>query len=968
MLWLFSHLIFHDSYCQSRRTGIPFITYHGIEQYGAGSHNLDIAQDLHGVIYIANHYGLLSFDGTYWKLVAQPQNKTMVRSIATDQSGRIYLGCQNEFGYIHKSPSGQLSYVSLVNTVPENMRDFNDIWKVVLSDESVLYHSSEALFIYSNGQVKTIEPKKNFLFVEKVFQKIYVVDATQGLMQLINEEALERLPDGNQIIGTTIAFILPYKNGKLLIGTENNGVYIYDGKRMKVWDNPLQNFFKDNKISNGIPLSNGLYAIGTIKNGVVIMDAEGSPYLYLNRSNGLYSNKINALFEDRLGNLWLAVDNGIDYVEISSPFSFFGQQQNLAGDVLHTLLKNGKLYVATTQGLFYMHWNSPENDNPIANSFTQIDELISSTYTIHDFDNTLFIGNQNGAYVLDNAGLKKISGEMGGWTFMRWEHNPDYIIGGTFTGLVLYKKEGGRWAFKHRIKGFNNSSRVMIQDDSLNIWVAHGYKGVYKLRLNEKMDSISSIQFYNSEKGFPSDIFISVFKVGNEILFGTERGVYYYDYETDKMKLHGTFAGLIDPVRHTRLLKEDNRGNIWYIDGYESEDVTGYLQPLINGNFRKHTTPFHKLKGLHVAGFENINFYNDDVFIGVKKGLIHYNPLVNKKYDEPFQVVLSEVTCGKNDSLIYGTVFPHFISQEETSFLSVNQQNVFNLPYEMNALRFTFSAPFFENQDQVKYSFYLEGYDNEWATWSARTVKEYTNLKEGNYIFRVKAVSGYGNESEVKEFRFNIAAPWYRSTAGYIVYVVFAIILIAGFSKVQAKRFEIEKKRLRVEQAKKLRLSQAEKVKLMLENENRLIMARKEKLESELALNTLNLAHLNEKLIEIREKLLSFRNGKATDMHALDMIISEINHTINDEEQWEQFKYYFNQTHRDFLNRLAEQYPDLTSVDIKVAALLRMNLSSKKIASLLNITVRGLEAARLRIRKKIGLKPHESLTEFMIKF
>jgi DNA-binding CsgD family transcriptional regulator len=954
---------------QINNSGIPFITHYGIENYGAGTHNLDIAQDSRGVVHVANHYGLISFNGSAWKHITQPPNKTMIRSLAIDSDDRIFAGCQNEFGYIHRSHSGRVSYVSLLDKVPEGMRDFNDIWKVILFENNVLFHSLDYLYIFNRdiGDLTTISSGSGFQFVAKVSQAIYVVDEEGGLMQLVDGSFLQPLPGGNILHALKVSFILPFYNNRLLIGTIDNGIFIYDGKKLQLWENPLHNFFLENKINNAILLESGLYAIGTVRNGVVIITAEGMPYQHLNRKKGLYSNKVNATYEDHHGNLWLAFDNGIDYVEISSPFSFYGLQNNLEGAVHDIYATPESLYTATTQGLFYVFHDTNVDSFHLAKSFDQSSLLSNPTYTIDRFDEVLFIGNQHGTYTIEDGTISKISDQEGGWKFIRLDNESRYIVGGTYQGLVLFEKVGKRWLFRHRIKGFNESSRIMVQDDSL-IWVAHGYKGVFKIELAREMDSISSLHFYNSRSGFPSDLFISVFKIQNEILFGTERGVYYYDQASDKMKLHHAFSSLLDSTKHVRFLKEDPKGNIWFIYGYDGEDATGYLEPLLDGSFRKHYTPFQKLRGLHVAGFENIGFFDEQVYFGIKKGLIHYDPSRIKLYDHSFDVVIDEVTSSKNDSLIYGTTGLNSISLAEI----VNKpghQDGFKIPFRMNAFRFTFSAPFFENQDQIKYSTYLEGYDDEWSAWTGRTIKEYTNLADGRYIFRVKALNVYGNESRIATFHFSVTPPWYRSPAGFSLYIVFAVLMLAGIGKIQSKRFEIATKKLRIQQIKELRVSQAEKIKIMLENENKLILASKEKLESELALNTLNLAQLNEKLIYLREKLTDLQTRSQPDLKkTIEAIITDINNTINDEQQWEQFKYYFNQTHQDFLQRLTEQYSDLTSVDIKVAALLRMNLSSKKIASLLNITVRGVEAARLRIRKKIDLDSSESLTDFMIKY
>jgi len=86
------------------------------------------------------------------------------------------------------------------------------------------------------------------------------------------------------------------------------------------------------------------------------------------------------------------------------------------------------------------------------------------------------------------------------------------------------------------------------------------------------------------------------------------------------------------------------------------------------------------------------------------------------------------------------------------------------------------------------------------------------------------------------------------------------------------------------------------------------------------------------------------------------------------EDDWEKFSYHFDQVHSNFIKRLKQGYPNLTPKDQKLCAYLRMNLTSKEIAPLLNISVRGVEISRYRLRKKLSLNKEENLSEFMMSY
>src|SRR6185312_15809681 len=106
--------------CQNT-IGLPEVVNYSKQEYKAGTQNWDICQDNNGLLYFANNEGLLSFDGTYWRLYPLP-NKTIVRSVALGSDHKIYIGAQDEIGYFSPIATGQLIYHSLVNLIPEAHR------------------------------------------------------------------------------------------------------------------------------------------------------------------------------------------------------------------------------------------------------------------------------------------------------------------------------------------------------------------------------------------------------------------------------------------------------------------------------------------------------------------------------------------------------------------------------------------------------------------------------------------------------------------------------------------------------------------------------------------------------------------------------------------------------------------------------------------------------------------------------
>ena len=129
----------------------------------------------------------------------------------------------------------------------------------------------------------------------------------------------------------------------------------------------------------------------------------------------------------------------------------------------------------------------------------------------------------------------------------------------------------------------------------------------------------------------------------------------------------------------------------------------------------------------------------------------------------------------------------------------------------------------------------------------------------------------------------------------------------------------------------------------------------------ELGLSTMTLIRKNEFLGALKKELNALEKGKE-----LDRIIKIIDRNINNTEDWKFFEEAFNNADKDFLKKIKKKHTVLTPNDLKLCAYLRLNLSSKEIAPLLNISHRSVEVKRYRLRKKMEL-PHEaSLTNYIL--
>ncbi|MEO6038013.1 MAG: triple tyrosine motif-containing protein, partial [Saprospiraceae bacterium] len=348
-----------------------------------------------------------------------------------------------------------------------------------------------------------------------------------------------------------------------------------------------------------------------------------------------------------------------------------------------------------------------------------------------------------------------------------------------------------------------------------------------------------------------------------------------------------------------------------------------------------------------------------NIFFGAENGFLHLDLERLRRADTSIQVSISGVRLpGAGDSLLYG------------GFAAGEDQ--ISLPFGLNSLSFAFAANVFGDTHQVRYSFRMQGLDDHWSTWSEKTGQDFLNLPAGDYSFSIKARNEYSVESLPITFAFRIHPPWYASLpakGGYLLLFLWALV---GLLRRQHSRFEQEKTAL----AATFQQESAEQQRIVARNEQEITRLRAEKLESEvqhknqeLALATMHLVQKGEILTTLQEKLektLQKKQPVQTLHEDIQRIIRTLQFDTQLDADWEHFAIHFDSVHGDFLKRLRERYPQTSPNDLRLCAYLRMNLSTKEIANLLNISVRGVEGSRYRLRKKLGLPGDANLVEIMM--
>jgi DNA-binding CsgD family transcriptional regulator/ligand-binding sensor domain-containing protein len=938
-----------------KQIGTSQIRSYDNSMINAGTQTWMIDIGANGLAYFANNDGVLEFDGLTWRNYPLPAN-SVVRSVKATEDGRIYAGGHNEFGFFHISNSGKLVFEPLHQRLPEKYRDFDEIWRIHEHGNSIVFQTFLQLMIYRNDSLLVVEAPEMFHFSYLVNDHLFINDQALGLHKLENDK-LVRLKGTEALAGKLIWAMLP-KGKDVLIATADEGIFVYDGRSLEAWDNPSSRLLQENQVYVGTAISQDAYAFGTIQDGLIICNANGNLLQHINVEKGLQNNTVLSIHADQFSNLWLGLDNGIDYAAIHSPLTYLSTYNNLSAGYA-AVIHNGLLYLGTNRGVFYHDWELLKKGGG-DQKFNLISGTQGQVWSLQVIDGSLFCGHNSGIFIIEGTNAKLLSGIQGGWTFLQPEGRSDLVICGTYTCLVKFEKKNGKWSKGIQIKGFKESSRFMANAGGRSIWISHGYKGVFRTHFNESWDSVVHIDFYNSRNGFPSDKDISVFKIFDRVVFTTGVDLFKYDEESDSF-VPDPF--LKDRFRHTdmNILKEDKQGNVWYF----TTQKAGVFRLREDGNFTGVEIPFREMRGKFIKWFQYVYPYNEThVFFATQNGFAHYTPGFFRNYQQSFNAFIRKMEIPGIDSVLF-------------SGSSVANDFYADIPYRFNNLQFEFAANDFTNPGSLSFLLKLEGFDPDWVDWQDLSTRQFTNLRHGSYTLRVKAINLFGVESTEASLKFHIRPPWYLSRYTYFAYAVIALLMIVLIAKYIRYRIEAAKKAFEEEQKQKF----AEReIQLQIESltaEKEIMELRNEKLRSEKIQKDKELANTTMQIIQKSKSLVALKNdlrklarelGKNPASDHLHSIIRKINRSIDTDKQWEVFESHFENVHEEFLTRLKENYPDLTPRELKLCAYLRLNISSKEIANLMNISVRGVEISRYRLRKKLALDHDTNLTEFIMTY
>ena len=941
----------------------PLVRNFSKYDYRSGTQNWAITQDENNIMYFANNNGLLVFDGKNW-LTVPISNGTNVRSVVYGNDGKIFASTFNEFGFFKKGDNGKFEFYSLTNKKGVYSNTPNELFSIHKLDKTIFFQGNKSIYKYNANELKKISFNYDIDASAVVHNIFFVACKEQGLFML-NGNLFVKIPGSEILENKKVCSIIPYKENKLLIVTSFDGVFIYDGISITSFNTGIDNFLKSNQVF--CATTNGKQIVyGTVQRGIAIQNIENQNIMFINTFSGLQNNTVLSAAFDNQQNLWLGLDKGIDYVMFNSPvLNLFGSN-NLYGAGYSSLLKNDKLYFGTNQGLYYTSY--PIKSTPVPLQLELIKGLEGQVWCINEIDNTLFCGDDKGAFVIHPNKTEQIEGVNGTWSFKQLRNYKDLILGCSYNGLFILKKKEGTWKLSHYLKGnFNESSPMFEEDSDGTIWFSHWQKGLFHLFLNSSLDSISRVDLYDTKKGFPSNTNNTLFRVDNEIIFSSEQGFYRYDKATDKMVSYSKWNQLFAATPSYIRLHESKSGDVWCVSG----KFIGLARKQKNDTYEMDSLSYRILQSKIIVGFENFNFIdNHNLILNTEDGFSWIDTKRLLPVNSNFNIILNSVIATNNSN-----------PNVETKHIFGNTRIKETFKHKNNSIRFEFIAPEYRNSDLVQYSFKLDNYDNTWSDFSFENTKEYNKLSRGTYTFRVRAHNLLESKESTLSYTFTILPAWYESNLAFGIYglmiliaVFFVIMWINNRSKKGAREMEKQKEKELHEQKKQFEAETSEKKREIKELKNQQLQYELRHKSQELASSTMNLIRKNEILQDIMNNISKVSNDLKSnvDTHSVLTVLNKmernIKQNIENDDNWKRFEENFDLVYENYLKRLAENFPDLTVGDKKLCAYLKMDLSTKDIAQLMNMTLRSVEMNRYRLRKKLNIDRDTNLGEFLQRF
>ena len=647
--------------------------------------------------------------------------------------------------------------------------------------------------------------------------------------------------------------------------------------------------------------------VGTTRGGLFVLNENFQIIEGFYKDDHLKSTSVLSVGTDSYGNIWAGLHAGIACIDNSSNEYYY--TDNAIGQVQSVLSDNTDVIVGTNKGLLLLDREKGK--------LTEVPQSQGVVWKLLSVNHSTIVLHDQGVFSFCDGKLNLIH-KGGTMNMIRLNNENQYYIAGEYSGLSLYRLMNGELHYLHPIANYNGDTQKMYVDKNDNIWIPASGVGFIRLTLSANKMEVSSIKEYKTG----SNTMLCTYMDDNLIFYEDGKALAIND-TNDSLEWNPAISKLMKMCGENLQAFSQHGNKFWY----KSNNDIGYVERK-NDSLTKYSGIFEKVYRQRLT--------ND--FFRVKE----YTVL-------GFRNGLGFATSGRTETsrIKPGVIEAYGIR----GTLTYNQSlDYFRIPFEMNNVRIylTHVGP----GKMIDYR--IKGLSDEWTTVKLNHYISLPSLPAGTHI--VEVCNHRQNATDILTIKLIVARPWYFSDMALVCYLIIICCIVwltrRYYHRKNRREQEIIKKREKEKRERLLEIMEKEK----LRNDV------KEK-DKKLANITMNSMKRNTMLNELKQEISGFSGiDDLTKLKSnVSRIVKRINSLMNNDENWEKAETYFNSIYDGLLDRLRMNYPNLSQTDLKLCVYIKLNLNTKEMAELMNISPRSIEMARYRLRKKLGLKPTENI-------
>jgi signal transduction histidine kinase/ligand-binding sensor domain-containing protein len=789
----------------SYEQGTPLITNYTQEEIHNSQYWCAV-QDYRGIMYFGVNSGIVEFDGSEYRLIETPLN-SVIRTLCITPDSTIYAGGDNDFGYLAYSKTGETVFISLSDKLKKEDRHFTSVTKIFHMGNSTWFLTDDkGVFKLTNDSLSILPYDLFSRYGATAHNRLFIFSENEGIWMTDGND-FTYLPHTKMFtlpsVGKTE--LLPYRDNKLLLVTKDQGIYLYHLDRLlqqkklpednvgrsivQKFETEIEEYLIQNIVYPCVAIDSTRYAFGTLLGGIIIMNDKGELVRVINENRGLYDNIIYGLATDRNHNLWALTNNGISYIEIGSSITSFNKDNKVSKFLFQARKHQGTLYLAHDKGISYLpdYKLQIENDD---HQFLPVKGIKGRVDTFCPYRNIILCEADSKLYAIYKEEAKVIAPITPLINITRSSKFDDHVFYCSSEGAgyiqIDYQEQGDKFPLV-KIKAQKDFTGVapaltIVEDPKGNILLSSRFNGIYHVKFQDDVANYV-VTRYDTTHGLPDLDPYNFITYSNHVFVGSREGLLEAKPFPPESPCCDSIASFVPETYFKDRIKDEtfiiydgemiNEQSLWL------RTSSGLGSISLEKNDKNFTwQPFQ----LH--GIEPNSIYVDDsknYWITSGGVLYRFDPLASSHHKD-FQALIRKVTVGA-DSIVFNGAYVDDPQQKGYNRKTSMQQPARGIPrleFSHNSIRFDCAASAFEAIGSNEFRYFMEGVDQKWSEWSAKTKKEYSYLPVGQYTFHVKARDPHGQESQEATFRFEILAPWYHSAWAYAAYLIIGLLLIAA--------------------------------------------------------------------------------------------------------------------------------------------------------------------------------------------